>query len=72
MQDPASCPALSQQKGWTALISSAARGHDACVDLLIKAGARLDVEAFGKTALGWANKKNHPKCVALLEAANAP
>ena len=51
---------------------SALDGHDKCLDLLIKAGARLDVNAFGKTALGWANAKNHPKCVALLEAANAP
>ena len=51
---------------------SAIFGHDKCLDILIKAGARLDVEAFGKTALGFANKNNHLKCVALLEAANAP
>ena len=51
---------------------SAYLGHEKCLDLLIKAGARLDAKAFGNTALGWANKNNHPKCVALLEAANAP
>ena len=56
----------------TGLLWSAFKGHDKCLDMFIKAGARLDVEAFGKTALGWANKNNHPKCVALLEAANAP
>jgi len=61
-----------QTKGASALVMSAYTGHDKCLDLLIKAGARLDIKSAGSTALGWANKKNYPKCVALLEAANAP
>ena len=57
----------------TALNLSAIQGHDKCTDLLIKAGARLDLkDNWGDTALANAKDKNHPKCVALLEAANAP
>ena len=57
----------------TALTLSALKGHDQCLNLLIKAGARLDLEDnWGDTALANAKDKNHPKCVALLEAANAP
>ena len=62
-----------QQKGMTALNLSALKGHDQCLNLLIKAGARLDLKSKrGRTALANAKDKNHPKCVALLEAANAP
>ena len=57
----------------TALSLSALQGHDQCLNLLIKAGARLDLKSKrGDTALANAKDKNHPKCVALLEAANAP
>ena len=57
----------------TALNLSALNGHDQCLNLLIKAGARLDLkDNWGDTALANAKDKNHPKCVALLEAANAP
>ena len=56
----------------TALNSSAFNGLDKCLDLLIKAGARLDLEDnWGDTALSNATDKNHPECVALLEAAHA-
>ena len=62
-----------QQKGMTALNLSALNGHDQCLNLLIKAGARLDLkDNWGDTALASAKEENHPKCVALLEAANAP
>ena len=62
-----------QQNGATALHASAYFGHDKCMDLLIKAGARLDLEDKQKTtALALAKWSNHPKCVALLQAANAP
>ena len=57
----------------TALNLSALKGHDQCLNLLIKAGARLDLkDNSGNTALAVAKTFNHPKCVALLEAANAP
>ena len=57
----------------TALSLSALNGHDQCLNLLIKAGARLDLkDNSGNTALAFARKCNHPKCVALLEAANTP
>ena len=57
----------------TALITSAWKGHDKCLGLLIKAGARLDLEDNWKTtALALAKEENHPTCVALLETANAP
>ena len=57
----------------TALNASAFEGDDKCTDLLIKAGARLDLEdKWETTALALAKEENHPKCVALLEAANAP
>ena len=71
---PSSCriPSPYQQNGATALLMSAHTGHDECLDLLIKAGARLDAKAAGNTALALAKEENHPKCVALLEAANAP
>ena len=72
---PSSCltPLPYQQKGLTALNSSAYNGHDKCTDLLIKAGARLDLkDNWETTALALAKEENHPKCVALLEAANAP
>ena len=63
-------PLSPQQDGDTALIWSAYKGHDQCLNLLIKAGARLDLEDnSGNTALANAT---HPECVALLEAANAP
>jgi len=66
-------PLSPQQNGESALILSAWKGHDKCTDLLIKAGARLDLEDNWKTtALALAKEENHPKCVALLEAANAP
>ena len=68
-------PALFHQQGMTALIISAWKGHDRCMDLLLPAGARLDLklnEAGGPTALKAAKDHNHPKCVAILEAANAP
>ena len=56
----------------TALALSALQGHDKCLDLLIKAGARLDLkDNWGDTALANAMEGNHPKCVALLEAAIA-
>ena len=32
------------QFGKTALIMAAEKGHDGCVDLLVKAGAKLDVQ----------------------------
>ena len=32
------------QDGWTALIGAASSGHDGMVDLLVKAGAKLDVQ----------------------------
>ena len=57
----------------TALMYAAWQGHDGCVGLLVKAGARLDLkDKYGETALGIAKEDNHPKCVAILEAANAP
>ena len=57
----------------TALNFSALKGHDKCTDLLIKAGARLDLkDNWETTALALAKEETHPKCVALLEAANAP
>ena len=62
-----------QQDGSTALHLSALKGHDQCLNLLIKAGARLDLKSKrGRTALAFAKKCNHPECVALLETANAP
>ena len=46
---------------------------DKTLDLLIKAGARLDLkDNWDTTALALAKEENHSKCVALLEAANAP
>ena len=77
--EPCKTPASScrpplpfQQQGMNALHFAAWNGQDNCLDLLIKAGARLDLKAAGKTALAWGKTNNHPKCVALLEAANAP
>ena len=47
------------QDGYTALMLSAVNGHDGVVDLLIKAGASLDVqEEVG--GHGWWTRRNHP------------
>ena len=56
----------------TALNSSAYRGHDKCTDLLIKAGARLDLkDNWGDTAYTNAKATNHDKCMGLLAVAAA-
>ena len=41
--DPPHCP-LMVQGGYTALMLAATEGHDDIVDLLVKAGASLDVQ----------------------------
>ena len=46
------------QGGWTALMAAAAKGHDGIVDLLVKAGASLDVQdqVGGR---GWWTRRIH-------------
>ena len=40
-----------------------------CVNLLVKAGARLDLKAFNQTALQMSREMNHSECVAILDTA---
>ena len=47
-------------------------GHDECLSILVKAGARVDVKSNFGTALDNAKEGNHTKCVAILEGVNAP
>eukprot|EP00622_Pseudochattonella_farcimen_P000623 FR735156.1.p1 GENE.FR735156.1~~FR735156.1.p1 ORF type:complete len:164 (+),score=29.65 FR735156.1:25-516(+) len=60
---------IQNTQGFTALIFSALLGHDVCLDLLLKAGARLDPKG---PAMYFARENKHAKCVAVLEAAIEP
>lgn len=63
---------LSDCKGVTALISSAAAGYAACVELLLSAGANPDAKCSeGRTALIAAARRNRCNAVPALLAAGA-
>ena len=48
------------QFGWTALMMAASNGHDDIVDLLVKAGASLDVQEKEVGGHGWWTRMIHP------------
>ena len=51
------------RSGETALICSAVKGYEKCVDLLIRAGANLDELDNYAPALNQAAENGHDKCV---------
>ncbi len=54
--------------GWTALIWAAKRGHMQTVQTLLRHGADPSLRDLrGKTALDWANEKQHHEIAALLQ-----
>ena len=48
------------QGGHTALMVAASTGHDGIVDLLVKAGASLDVQDMKVGGHGWWTRRIHP------------
>jgi ankyrin repeat protein len=66
-------PAEADGGGVTALHLAADRGHTACVDALLRAGAPVDLATTERrfTALQLAAMHGHDECVALLLAAGA-
>ena len=60
---------LAGERGVTPLHWAAKRGHDGIVVALITAGADINTvtKKNGSTALGYAERHNHEKCVKLLK-----
>ena len=62
----------TDERGYTALHLSAMKGHDACLKLLLEAGADITAKnKDGKTPLDLAKMNGHTACIALLETAGA-
>ena len=56
----------------TALTSATAKDHSQCLEMLLKAGADVNVkDKYGYTALARAAKKGHTQCLEILLKAGA-
>jgi len=59
---------VKDQKGQTALMAAAYRGHTDCMKVLLDKGANVNIiDKAGKTALMYAREKNHTEIIEVLK-----
>ena len=72
MKEGADIHATNSMNQWTPLHHAAIRGHEDCLMLLLKAGAKVNQpDRFGRTPLYWAAFNSHTECVKMLLKAKA-